>query len=332
VCEAHGLYGQCKCTQGFRGYTCTEKCPVDTEGAICSGNGSCDRFGKCVCYGTFGGKSCELKNRVIDLTILSEREDAAETAHHDSEIPAALASHLDVPAARFGVESTEHMEYGRLVKVMIKDTPNASDAVFGTEAALWATRGEWGEDPETILSEESSTTEPSASQLADQVKVMAEAEGSALKSGPLSSLQRISVEAPRGCSEDKFWSCVDGSCMPKSGLDLSEAIPASAQCCAFDQESGTGTHCPPDDKASAKLTKCVAHTVVTDMSGKSPIRAHNAEWVWPGRYKYSCEAPAESCGFIPMMLGDCSSCSATATSSIATMVLFVMGVVQAVLN
>ena len=50
------VLGTCKCSHGWSGASCGAKpladCPVDADGLVCSGHGTCDAEGACTCFHT----------------------------------------------------------------------------------------------------------------------------------------------------------------------------------------------------------------------------------------------------------------------------------------
>ena len=56
------LQAMCTCSQGWKGFDCTSKCPTSPDGLVCGGNGECvDNHGSvsCQCKPGFLGKTCE---------------------------------------------------------------------------------------------------------------------------------------------------------------------------------------------------------------------------------------------------------------------------------
>merc|ERR1712196_245819 len=63
---------QCKCHREYAGANCSKKCPVDANGTICGGNGSCelrDNRAKCKCNAGYsqGLRVSGLFNRQLPL-------------------------------------------------------------------------------------------------------------------------------------------------------------------------------------------------------------------------------------------------------------------------
>ncbi|GKT27361.1 hypothetical protein ADUPG1_013792 [Aduncisulcus paluster] len=62
---------KCQCNPNWHGAACTENCPVDAKGQVCSGRGSC-KDGSCACADGFKGEKCELIH--LPMTI-SKKDD-----------------------------------------------------------------------------------------------------------------------------------------------------------------------------------------------------------------------------------------------------------------
>merc|ERR1712023_141642 len=59
------MLGICKCDEGFVGHTCSEGCPKDEGGNICSGHGACglndSNRAECDCELGWNGPSCSTR-------------------------------------------------------------------------------------------------------------------------------------------------------------------------------------------------------------------------------------------------------------------------------
>jgi len=256
TCEAGGLYGTCKCANGYRTGSCSKQCPK-RDGKICGGNGSCDNKGQCVCYGTFGGSTCEVANRVIDLVLL-QTSSSMNLTSADHEIPAILGSACHVPKGRFTVLGASNTATGREVRVKISETDS--------DSASTTTKGIVQEDVDAVLIEvaaRESGSAPSADQLVTDLTAMVEQKSTTLKTGPLMSLSTITVEPLKSCPADRFYSCADGTCMPRVG----NFIAHGGECCTYNDAASSSTRCPPD-ALNADLKKCTKITGAGVFSNK----------------------------------------------------------------
>jgi len=241
--------GQCTCNAAHRGNTCESTCPADNGGQVCGGSGTCDAQGQCVCHGVNSGDACEYSNR--NLTIVSKPSNSSLTVEQEkAAINDLLAQQTSVASSRYDTKSISKASDQETIQVLVKD-PNYSPGLANTLLQTQTTK--------------------SAEDLVKEIKAAA-ADGS-LKTGVLSGLESVYEHSATDCSADKFYSCADQSCMPKT-----DTLAVGGSCCAYDTVSGTSKTCEANFEcqmvssgytctASASTSTSTSNTRRTDTSG-----------------------------------------------------------------
>merc|ERR1719267_400768 len=134
------------------------------------------------------------------------------------------------------------------------------------ESSLW--QRSKGRDGVLMEMTEVSNNAESAAAVVAQIEQMADANDSTLKTGPLASLQTVSEEPTPSCSADRFYSCADQTCMPKTTGETE--LPSGGQCCSYNVDTGATVRCPRSTASAwdQSLTRCVA--IGTGYSCTSP--------------------------------------------------------------
>lgn len=258
-----GTSGFCKCANGFRMPDCSVACPR-FNGKVCGGKGACTQMGKCVCYGSYGGKSCELANRDVKLRTLTSAH-----AHHtgtaeakkkfSSEVLSIVATAVSESKSRFqvmAIKSRGDGKHGETITLRVID--NGSHKAPAPTPSVQRATAEIAPVPRTELVGLLGSAASSGKSV-DAIVTQLTAESKNSKSVLTTTLgvESVEVEAlSSGCDGANFWKCADGTCMPKA--DDTTAISSGGECCTFDDASGSNTHCPVS--SAPWLTKCKATT------------------------------------------------------------------------